>query len=147
MIAKEHFEYIDDRFEQLINESKDVANKVAQLLFLSNAGGAAATLSFLGAVAGIRLQWAPKAALVLFVLGIIIVGIHMAIRVHYVDGLLSAFRHDVIKFYEERLDWKTLTDTDAKRSEKVAWQYITGYGSFGCFIVGAIVGLGYSAIH
>jgi hypothetical protein len=27
MIAKEHFEYIDDRFEQLITESKDVAER------------------------------------------------------------------------------------------------------------------------
>jgi hypothetical protein len=52
MIAKEHFEYIDDRFEQLITESKDVAEKAAHLLFLANAGGAAATLTFIGAVAG-----------------------------------------------------------------------------------------------
>jgi hypothetical protein len=76
MIANEHFEYIDDRFEQLVTESKDVAEKAAHLLFLANAGGAAATLTFLGAI---RIQWAPKAALVLFVIGIIFVGCHMAI--------------------------------------------------------------------
>lgn len=139
--------YIDDRFEQLITESKDVAEKAAHLLFLANAGGAAATLTFLGAVAGIRIQWAPKAALVLFVIGIIFVGCHMAIRIHHVDRLLSAFQRDVIKFYDEQLEWKTLTDDDAKRSEKVLWQYISGYASFGCFIAGATIGLFFSAIR
>jgi hypothetical protein len=47
MATKEQFKFIDERFEQLINDSKDVAEKAAQLLFLANAGGAAATLSFL----------------------------------------------------------------------------------------------------
>ena len=62
------------------------------------------------------------------------------IRIHHVDRLLSAFQGDVIKFYDEQLEWKTLTDDDAKRSEKVVWQYITGYASFG-FIAGATIGL------
>jgi hypothetical protein len=147
MATKEQFKFIDERFEQLINDSKDVAEKAAQLLFLANAGGAAATLSFLGAVSGIRLQWAPKAALILFVVGIIFVGIHMAIRIHHVDLLLSRFRHDVIKFYDDHLEWSTLTDADAKRSEKVLWQYLSGYASFGCFIAGTIVGLLFSTIE
>jgi hypothetical protein len=69
---------------------------------------AAATLTFLSAVTGIRIQWAPKAALVLFVIDIIFVGFHMAIRIHHVDRLLSAFQRDVIKFYDEQLEWKTL---------------------------------------
>ena len=104
-------------------------------------------MSFLGAVSGIRLQWAPKVALGLFVVGIIFVGIHMASRIHHVDVLLSQFRRDVIKFYDDHLEWNTLTDADAKRSEKVVWQYITGYASFGCFIAGTIVGLLFSAIE
>jgi hypothetical protein len=57
----------------------------------------------------------------------------MAIRIYHVDRLLSAFQRDVIKFYDEQLEWKTLTDDDAKRSEKVLWQYISGYASFGLF--------------
>jgi hypothetical protein len=130
MATKEQFEFIDERFDQLIKLSTDGAEQAAKFLFLSNTGGAAATLSFLGAVESIRSQYAPKVALGLFVVGIIIVGVQMAIRVHHAEGLLSNFRHDVIAFYGEQIKWKTLTDEDLARSEKVAWIFITGYASF-----------------
>jgi hypothetical protein len=104
-------------------------------------------LSFLGAVESIRSQCASKVALGLFVVGVIMVGVHMVIRIRQIEGLLSSFRRDVTAFYGEQIEWKTLTDEDLARSENVAWIFRTGYVPSVALSPGAIVGLLFSAIE
>lgn len=141
MATPEESQFIDERFNQLIALSKDAVERALKYLFLANAGGAAATLSFLGAVNAIRTQWAPKVALTFFVLGLILVGVHTAIWVHYSESLYSNFRRDVTQFYQNQITFEAMAADDFKRSQKTKWLYIVGYLTFGCFIAGAAIGL------
>jgi hypothetical protein len=98
MATREQLEFIDDRFNQLIGLSRDAFERVIRYLFVANAGGAAATLSFLGTVSAMRTQWATKTALAFFVAGLILVGVHSAIWVHHSDSLYRNFYRDVTRF-------------------------------------------------
>jgi len=137
----QEYQFIDERFDQLIGLSKDAVERALKYLFLANAGGAAATLSFLGAVPAMRLQWAPKVALTFFVLGLILVGVHAAIWVHYSESLYRNFRGDVTEFYDNRLAFNEVAAADFTRSQNTKWLYIVGYVAFACFIAGAATGL------
>ncbi|MGH7824985.1 MAG: hypothetical protein ACREQ7_07385 [Candidatus Binatia bacterium] len=61
--TREQYEFVDIRWNQLNALAKEDAERAINYLLLTNAGGAIATLSFLGAVESIRSQWAPKGAL------------------------------------------------------------------------------------
>ena len=137
----EEIKFIDDRFNQLIGLSKDAVDRALRYILFANAGGAAATLSFLGAVLPMRMQWAPKAALAFFVLGLISVGVLSAIWVHYCGLLDSNFRRSVTDFYQNQISFDTMVADDFTRSQKTIWLYIVGYVAFGCFIAGAALGL------
>jgi hypothetical protein len=65
---------IDQRWAQLHALEKEWSEKVVQYLFLTNAGGAAATLGFLGASEKAFNQAGVKLSLGLFILGLILVG-------------------------------------------------------------------------
>ena len=141
MPTPEQIHFIDARFNQLVAVSKDAIERALKYLFLSNAGGAAATLSFLGAVPAMRTQWALKGALAFFVVGLILVGVHTAIWVHFTDWLFMSLRSDVTKLFQNQIAWETMMAEDAKRAAKTTWLYASGYLAFGCFIAGAAIGL------
>jgi hypothetical protein len=138
----EQHDYINVRWSQLNTLSKEASDKAMSFLMVTNAGGAVATLSFLGAVKEMRLQWAPQMALFLFILGVILVGVHAAIWVHRIENLYRHWRTDATRFITDQLTWQVLTDDDDERSYSGIWKfYAVGYLSFACFIFGAIIGL------
>jgi hypothetical protein len=129
----EERDYINNRWSQLNGLSKEAADRAINLLFLTNAGGAIATLSFLGAVEPLRQQWAPKAALFLFILGVILVGTYTAFWVHHVEHLGWYWRRDSNRFFEGQITWQTLNGDDDERAYgKTTRFYVVGYLSFGC---------------
>ena len=116
MTPEQQQSYIDGRWAQLSALTKDVSDRAAAYLLLTNSGGAVATLSFIGAVESIRSQYAPRIALALFALGLILVGVYTAMRVHYVDRLFAHWRRGVGRFYRGEIDWDTLTREDDERA-------------------------------
>jgi hypothetical protein len=141
MATPEEINYINARWIQLNTLSKDATDKAIQFLFLTNSGGAIATLSFIGAVQGIRSQWAPKVALGLFAAGLILVGIHIAYWVHFIDFIFYHWRKDSARYTENQITWATLVNDDNNRAYKTTALYIIGYASFVCFIAGVLIGL------
>jgi hypothetical protein len=103
MTPEQQQSYIDGRWAQLSALTKDVSDRAAAYLLLTNSGGAVATLSFIGAVESIRSQYAPRIALALFALGLILVGVYTAMRVHYVDRLLPIGVEELAASTEVRL--------------------------------------------
>jgi hypothetical protein len=62
--------------------------------------------------------------------------------VHHVEHLSLSWRRDVDRFYGDQIDWETLENNDQQRSSGgIVPLYVVGYLSFGCFILGAGVGL------
>jgi hypothetical protein len=103
MATQAQIDFIDERFNQLIGLSKDAVERAMRYLFFANAGGAAATLSFLGTVPAMRTQWAAKTALAFFVIGLILVGLHTAIWIHHSESLYKNFYRNVTKFYQNQI--------------------------------------------
>jgi hypothetical protein len=140
--TREQQDFVDIRWNQLNALSKESAERAINFLMLTNSGGAIATLSFLGAVESIRQQWAPKVALFLFILGVILLGVHSALWLHHVVNLDQCWRRDATRFLKDELDWDTLTsDDEARAKSRTLPLYIVGYLSFACFILGAVIGL------
>jgi hypothetical protein len=142
MATREELDFINVRWGQLNALSKESAERAINFLMLTNAGGAVATLSFLGAVQTIRSQWAPQLALFFFILGIILVGVHTAVWVHHVEHMYKHWRIDSTRFLANQLSWDVLNADDDTRSERQVWLlYTLGYLSFACFVLGAFIGL------
>jgi len=132
---------IDQRWGQLHSLEKEWSAKAVQTLFLTNAGGAAATLSFLGAApeqivndAGVK--W----SLALFVLGLIFVGLVIAKTYYRMSGLLRAYKREASKFFHDQIAWDELCKEDDKRAEDGWLDHLLPWTSF--ILFGA--GCGYS---
>jgi len=63
--------YIKERGDFLHSSLRDIVNKIQQFLFLTNSGGAVATLSYMGVNSGARKLLGIQLSLGSFLLGII----------------------------------------------------------------------------
>lgn len=141
-VAQSHISYINERWGQLNSLSKEYSDHAIRFLFLTNAGGAAAVLSFLGASESVRHLLGPKVSLALFILGLITTGVLNARLVHRIERIYQQWRTNVSSYYEDKITWDELTDADAKVSYNNTKEFIFGYAAFGCFILGSLVGIG-----
>lgn len=113
-----------------------------KFLTLSNAGGAAATLSFFGASEAVRQLRNPKISLGLFVLGLVLVGVLNALSTHKMGSLFREWKHDSNKYISGETTWGSLLENDNFRVEKGQYLIIAvAYSAFIFFIAGALVGL------
>jgi hypothetical protein len=145
-VRADRLNFTNARWGQLNQLTKEASDRAIHYLLFTNSGGAIATLSFLGAVPAVRTQVPPKVALACFILGLILLGIHAAIWIHFVDYLFKNWRENVLKYWNDEIDWEKLTEDDDKRSYKTAPLYLVGYASFGCFIIGAVIGLCFTKV-
>lgn len=137
----ERLKYITDRWTQLNHLTKDISDRAIAYLTLTNAGGAVAMLSFLGANRDLRDLLPPKLALGSFVLGIVFVGVLHARMFHHVENIFANWRKAVRIYYDDQIDWEDMTATDDNLSYNTRLEYLAGYISFGCFIVGVVIGV------
>lgn len=131
--------HINRRWGQLYELEKEWGERALKYLFLTNSGGAIATLSFLGAAKELT-GFGTKIALFLFVLGIVFAGISTAKTFHHMSGLLKKYKQDAEDFYADKIAWVTLSDADKKRAVSGWLDYTIPYLSFLCFIMGSGTG-------
>lgn len=135
-------QYIDRRWDQLLGLVQEAELRILKFLTLSNAGGAVATLSFLGASEAVRKLWLPKISLGLFVLGVVLVGALNAIGTHKLRFLFTSWKRDAGKYSSNEITWGTLFNEDNLRVERGRCLIIVvAYFSFFCFIAGSAIGL------
>lgn len=137
---EKHADFATQRSEQLYTILTAAADAAVNFLFLVSAGGAVATLSFLGASPEVRAMLLPKIALSCFVAGLILVGFLRAFRVHDYQRAFDSWQKDCGSFLAGQLTWEQLNNREEARSETSVWEYVLGYASFGCILVGAAVG-------
>ena len=135
--------YIDIRGSFLSQLLMLWIDRVLRYLFLTNAGGAIAVLSFMGASENVRAMLGPKWALGFFVMGLILLGILSAYQLHHSAELNNEWRRSLQQYLAGRITWDVLIEGDQERSYLVTgcFGYLLGYGSFLCFSVGSGIGL------
>lgn len=107
---------------------------------LTNSGGVVAILTFLGTDNAANVGVA-KAALILFVLGVICLGIAIARQYHHMEGMFKGYKADVRQYFAGTVDFSEVHERDRKRYEPTrALDYVLPYACFGCFIAGCAVG-------
>ena len=132
--------HINNRWSQLYSLSKDSGESAIKYLFTTNAGGAVAVLTYLGAIASNgESQLLAKLALAIFFIGIISVGVYKAYMVHNFESLFSHYQQLVSEYYDEKIGWGALIKSDETKVGKPIAPYIFGYISFFSFIIGSIV--------
>lgn len=132
--------YITERWSQLAELEQTWGERAVRYLFLVNAGGAIAVLTFMGANKEIAdLTW-TRWMLFLFVLGVIAVGVLQAYQLHFIQWLYITWRRGVSAFKNDQITWGHLTDGDTERSSGPAAVYLLGYLSFAMFLVSTAIG-------
>lgn len=128
--------FIDARWTQLYELEKEFGLDIINYLFITNTGGAVATLSFIGAVGKNNIAFGVKLALVSFVLGIVLTGCYKIGRYHNINNLFTNWR----KVGEQNPNMGAIQEVDARLSRTGFWVYVLGYGAFFCFVGGAVMG-------
>lgn len=132
--------HINQRWGQLYELEKDWGEKALKFLLLTNSGGAIATLSFLGASQVAINSMGAKIALLLFLAGILLVGLSTAKTFHHMSNLFKSWKSDVDKYYEDKITWEHLQNEDKRRAVPGFWDYALPYMSFTFFIAGCFSG-------
>ena len=132
--------YINNRWEQLYGLEKDWGEKALRYLLMTNSGGAIATLSFIGASKDFLTITSVKIALVLFIVGIFLIGVSIAKTYHHMNNLFESYTKDVKEYYSNNKTWIELSNEDEERTKNSVWDNVCPYASFGCFIFGCILG-------
>lgn len=130
---------VNARWGQLYELEKEWGERALKYLFATNAGGAIATLGFMGAAKG-QSGLGTKAGLFLFVLGIVFSGITTAKTYHHMSGLFEKYKASIEQFYTDAQSWEQVCSADKARAVAHWSDNAIAYSAFGCFIVGCVVG-------
>lgn len=138
---KANIDYINTRWEQLYGFQVEWAAEGIKYLLFVNAGAAAAVLAFLGSVEAVRDMFWAKLMLGFFVVGVVLVGFVHIIRYGSLIALFTEWRKGVNEYFKDTKDWNDLLNEDNTRAEKTNIALHVAYGSFGCFMIGVLIGL------
>ena len=139
-LRKERIEIINHRWKQLYDLVTDSGQSGLQYLFLTNAGGAATTLAFIGAVGTDKIGVGAKISLAFFVIGLIFLGIGKARTIHHMDSLFKHFKSLAADYFQDKITYEVLFAKDTEKAVDDVWDYVFPYASFACFIIGSIIG-------
>jgi len=139
-VREQRIDYVNVRWDQLYHLEKESGERALHYLIMTNAGGAIATLSFLGASDAALSLSAAKIALLLFIIGVLLVGVSTAKSFHYMSNLFESYIKGVNDYFSDKKSWDELYNEDVERSINDIWSYIFPYASFSCFIFGCISG-------
>lgn len=135
------FTRIDAQTAKVRSEVMSSVDAAINYLFLSNAGGAVAVLSFVATTAGGKNLQSPLVALGFFSLGLILVGVIKAYRVHYFTRRSIAWSSGADRFFAGDVDWEGLNAAYSKAATEARWPYCVACASFACLALGGGIGL------
>jgi hypothetical protein len=121
---------INERWRQLHAHEKEWAERAVQYLFLTNAGGDIATLSFLGASEKAFNRTGLKWSSALFVGGLILVGFVIAKTYYHMSGLFKHYRRAVDSYFHDQITWDDMNRQDARRSEDKFVGHVLPWAAF-----------------
>jgi hypothetical protein len=140
LVQQQRFGFISTRWSQLNGLVKEWTDKAISFLMLTNAGGAVAVLSFMGASEKARNMLGSRIALCCFALGVICTGILVAKQFHRIEGLFAHYKKDSERYLTDQMEWDTLTARDEDRADTTFMDYFWGYAPFVLFVGGCVAG-------
>jgi len=137
-----HFSFmrIDGHDKKLSADNHSAIEAGINYLFLINAGGAVAALSFLSSQSRGGNSWGPLLALGFFVVGVILVGVVKVFRFWYFSAVAQDWSLNAARFYADEISFEELVGSHVLRKREPLWPYCVGYFSFFCFFGGSFVG-------
>ncbi len=139
-LRKARLDYINQRWGQLYELEKETAQDAIKMLFLVNAGGAVANLSFIGAIGSSSIDDFAKYSLACFLVGIILVGFSKAKQFHHMSRLFKHWKRDTSAYFKDKITWESLDSEDDKRAAEDIVDYVLPYGAFAAFLAGCAYG-------
>jgi len=139
---------IKNAMQQYLNAHDARTESLDKYLFLVNAGGAIATLSFIGAIVargGQDIVTGAAVTLMLFVVGLLLTGVERFINYQTMGSRMLDLHKNAMKFFGDAFPTDTKFDSlikDALEREvnRGNWTLALGLSSFGCFIGGCYFG-------
>ena len=135
-------DHTTQRFWQLNGLVKGYSDAAIRYLFLTNSGGAVAVLSFMATSDSRELAAQMTFPLVLFGVGLVLVGVLTAILLQHTDWALGAWNKGTREYLRDEMDWDDLIEQDDQRADNLTLRYLeygAGYLSFALFIAGCVV--------
>ena len=137
---KQQRSYINQRWGQLYELEKEWGKEAIKYLMLVNAGGAVATLSFIGTSDAVRTAVTPKIALLLFFLGLLCSGFMIAYAYETMSRLFTRWQKDVEAHDRKEITYDELLRRDDERVPSGVADRVLGYTSLLSFALGFLVG-------
>lgn len=131
---------IDHRWGELHALEHEYAQAGLRFLFLANAGGAIATLSFIGASATAASESLVKWTLISFVVGVVLYGVSVVFLYFRVLYVYSKYRIDANNCLKGETTFTEISAADIDRSKEIWLDYAPPLLSFLCFIAGCVCG-------
>ena len=137
--------YVRQRWTQYYTASRETRKDGANFIAIMNGGGAATVLAFSGAIFAnkpdLANAWQMKAAIVIFVLGIIFSALAYVVEWIRLGGLFEQWRRDTDRFYKDEITFDRFYEDDIKRSgqNQVIASFLISL-AFGCLPIGAALG-------
>lgn len=138
-LHKARIEYVNQRWRDLYERQLDVGNRVIKYLILINSGGAVASLSLIGAMKTLDPISGARWMLALFLLGIVVTGLLMAIGGYRLGRVFRGWRNDTDSYYKDELDWEDVLKQDRDRARYFWIADALGWAAFLCFIGGLVI--------
>lgn len=145
VVNSAQMDYIDKRWRQLAELQKEALDRAYQYLMVTNAGGAIATLSFIGASKISLEQSSVKWTLICFVLGVVFVGLTHLVHYYNIKDIFDQWRTGVNGYFRQEISYNYLIDSDNQKSNPSLINYLFPYLSFLAFNAGCLFGA-YAAI-
>ena len=145
---RQRVNWINNTIESYGNMYNVLGESLDKYLFLVNAGGAIATLSFIGAIVargGQDIVTGAEVTLMLFVVGLLLTGVERFINYQTMGSRMLDLHKNAMKFFGDAFPTDTKFDSlikDALEREvnRGNWTLALGLSSFGCFIGGCYFG-------
>jgi hypothetical protein len=134
-------DYVTDRWKGLAELKRDAGSTAATYLMVTNSGGAAAVLSYMGALKTSTPFVHAPAMLLAFVLGVILVGVGRGMAYYRVAARFDRWQHAVEMFYKGDWTWEQVLEHDAAMGHTYIPGDVVAWAAFLCFLTGAWLGL------
>lgn len=132
--------FIDDRYQQLNGLLNSTTSAVWTYLLTVNGGAAAGILAFIGAKQDLAKAWWPYLVLISFTVGLVLVGLAHAFRVHKAQQLADGWVADTGDYWRNVKPWSEVVRRDDQRVESWApLPWVLGWLSLICFVLGVAV--------
>lgn len=125
------------RYQQLATMANSATEGVWQYLLAVHGGAVAGMLGFIGAVPAYRNTGWSYAALLVFVLGLVVLGVARAHSVHRTNSITLHWIDVMDRYYNGDITWSQACQADIDKVKVRKWiPWVLGWTSMVLFVVG-----------